>query len=335
MKKKRVNKKKFILRIFLLVIILIIVIVLFKLIFKKNDGEEEASLTLIVDNQNVTENLVNDIYIDSNKTLYISERDVKNIFDDNLYFEEESGKLITTSGTKVAAIDVSNNTYELNSATLLLSSLVINHDEEYYIPISDLTNVYNIEVNVTDNCAVISSLYKELITVKTTKKASLKEETSFFSTTIQKIDKEQEIIYLNDADKSGWIKVLTYEGNIGYLKEKSVSDKETKRTNMEEEDFSSNTADVNNAIKLATKSITTENLQNFSSRKKLIEETISNAISEEKYTVNIDLEKVEIDENLLERFIIELIPRLKEIGGSVVVTNNNILSSEFLNSSNM
>ena len=74
-----------------------------------------------------------------------------------------------------------------------------------------MTNIYNIEVFVSENSAIINSLYEELITVKTVKKASIKEKTSIFSKTTQKLEQNAEVIYIEDAEKRDWIKVLTYE----------------------------------------------------------------------------------------------------------------------------
>lgn len=77
-----------------------------------------------------------------------------------------------------------------------------------------MTSIYNIEAFTTENSAVISSLYEELITVKTSKKISLKEKASGFSKTVQKLDKETELIFLEEDKKDGWIKVLTYNRKV-------------------------------------------------------------------------------------------------------------------------
>lgn len=333
-RKKKVNKMKLVSRMLLLIIILIMIIFLLNVVLKKSDTNV-AEFTLILDNKDITESLQKSIYIDKDKKLYMAVEDIKNIFDKDIYFEEETGKLITTSGTNVGAIDVNNDTFELNSATLALAYGVIKYDTGYYIPISEVTNIYNIEVWTTENSAVISSLYKELTTVKTTKKVSLKKDTSFFSNTLQKLENEKELIFIENAEKAGWIKVLTHEGKIGYVKEKNVGSKENIRTNMSESDFSSKSADVNNAIELNKKVIISDNMKDFNSRKKTVEDIISNIISKEKYTVNINLKDVDLEEKLIERFIIELMPRLKEIGGSIVVTNNSILNSTFISENNL
>ncbi len=334
-KKKKVNKKKLISRLFLLILIIIIITFLIKIIFKPKE-EENIELTLIVDNKNITSSLLDNIYIDTAQKLYMSLEDIKNIFDPNLYFEEETGKVITISGTKVGAIEVNSNVFELNSATLLLSSQVIKYDEKYYIPISDITNVYNIEVFASKDTAIVLSLYKELITVKTIKKVSLKQETGLFAKTIKKIEEGQEVIYLGEADKEGWVKVLTYDGKEGYIKQNKLSDKEYKRMNMNEDYFMPSAADANNAIKITKKTIKNDSINNFSNRKTTISKMLEDCVSKSKYTINLDLKDIEVETNKLERLILELIPRLKEIGGAVMITNNNgILSNEFLNQNSL
>lgn len=122
-------------------------------------------------------------------------------------------------------------------------------------------------------------------------------------------------------------------GNIGYVKNKDISDKEIKRVNMQRMEFSSNEPDFDNAITLDNKTITREAIDNFSKRKEIIEKIINEAITKEKYTVVIDLENVDVEEKKLERFSIELMPRLREIGGCLYLTNNRILSDEFLSKS--
>lgn len=118
-KKRKVNKRKLYSRIFLLIIIIFLIIVLFNSFNKKET--KEFDINVIVANKNITANLLKEPYIDKDNVLYLSLEDVSEIFDKNIYYEEASKKIITTSGTKVAAIDTENNILELNSATLVLS----------------------------------------------------------------------------------------------------------------------------------------------------------------------------------------------------------------------
>lgn len=206
-KKKKVNKKKFLSRIFFLFILIILIIIVIKSIGKK--AVPKFDVTVIVNNEDIT-NLLNDTpYMNKDNILYLSINDVKKIFDPNIYYENK--KIITTSGTKVAAIDVSNNILELNSANLTLSVGVLDYGENPYIPVSEMSNVYNIEAFTTEKSTIITSLYEEFVTIKTMKKTSIKEKASGFSKTIKKVSDGTELIYIGDSEKKGWIKVLTFE----------------------------------------------------------------------------------------------------------------------------
>ena len=118
-KKKKVNKRKLYSRIFLLLVIVFLTISLIKGFSKKNIKEFEVNV--IVSLENVTGNLSKSPYINKDKVLYLSLEDISKLFDKNIYYEENSKKIITTYGTKVAAIGIEDNTLEVNSAKLNLS----------------------------------------------------------------------------------------------------------------------------------------------------------------------------------------------------------------------
>ena len=119
-------------------------------------------------------------------------------------------------------------------------------------------------------------------------------------------------------------------GEFGYVKNNKLQNKEYKRTKMNESDFTSNNMDSSKTIEINKKIIKTENMQDFTARKKVIEQIISDIISKERFTVSIDLKDVDVEEKYLERFVIELRPRLKEIGGRIIFLNNSVLNSNFL-----
>ncbi len=152
-KKKKLNKKKFFSRIILLFVIIALIVTLIKNLGKKEEQKWETSI--IVNQEDVTKDLSYEPYIDKDSTLYLSIKDIQKLLDKNIYYEEETNKIITTSGTKVAAIDVTNNELDLNTAKLSLSSGVLNYEKNFYLPVSEMTNIYNIEVFVSENAAVI------------------------------------------------------------------------------------------------------------------------------------------------------------------------------------
>lgn len=119
-KKKKINKKKFFSRIIFLFIIIALIVTVIKNLGKKEKAKWE--ITVIVNGENVTESLSDAPYIDKDNSLYLSLEDIQKLLDRNIYYEAESNKIITTAGTKVAAIDVGNNKLEINAAELMLPS---------------------------------------------------------------------------------------------------------------------------------------------------------------------------------------------------------------------
>ncbi len=332
-KKRKLNKKKFIKRIIQLIIIVVLIIILVKFLTPKENTVEQNKL--IVNNVDVTQSLASAIYFDGDNDIYLSVDDIKNIFDENLYCEESTNKIITTCRTKVGALDLSSNILEINTASIVLSKGILEYDSMKYIPLSELSSLYNIEISAKENMAIVNSLYNELITAKVTKNISLKEDTSSFSNTIEKIQKDDTIIFIENAEKKGWIKVLTYNGNFGYIKENNITEKTQVRANMDNTELTTKTADLENAIEINKKDVTAEKLSDFNKRKSLINNLVDKIISKEKFTINMNLKDVNIENEKLERFIIELLPRIREIGGVLVVTNNNILEQSFLTNNNI
>lgn len=124
-------------------------------------------------------------------------------------------------------------------------------------------------------------------------------------------------------------------GNFGYVKTKKLNEKEYKRTAMNDDDFTLNNADSSNVIEVGKNIIKNESIHDFTKRNETIEQIISDIISKEKFTVLINLKDVDVTPDKLERLIIELLPRLKEIGGNIILKNNTVLSEDFLERYNL
>lgn len=209
-KKIKINKRKLYSRLFILILLIAVIVFIIKGLTKKED--KKFDISIIMGNEDITNDLADEPYISNDGNLYLSVEDIRKVFDKTIYFEEDTKKIITTSETKVAAIDVENDTIELNTASRELSSEVLDYGKnKYYLPVSALTNIYNIEVFTKEKSAIICSLYDEFTTVKTSKKAKVKEKAGAFKKTLQKLDKDTEIIYLGQAEKKGYVKVMTYE----------------------------------------------------------------------------------------------------------------------------
>ncbi len=117
-KKKKINKKKLFSRIFLLIALILLIVIIVRSFGKKD--EKKSLITIILNNKDISEELLDEPYIDKDNVFYLSLEDIKRVFDSDVFYEESTNKIITTSGTKVCAIDVNSSVSELNSANIIL-----------------------------------------------------------------------------------------------------------------------------------------------------------------------------------------------------------------------
>lgn len=93
-KREAANKKGKIIKI----IVLIVVIILMALLvwFKAPDyyvKEVKGKTNLVINNNNVTSKMKDDVYIDNKGVIYLSINDVKNYFDKYINYDESSNRI--------------------------------------------------------------------------------------------------------------------------------------------------------------------------------------------------------------------------------------------------
>ena len=108
---------------------------------------------------------------------------------------------------------------QVNGSQLQLIDTAIRKDGTVFIPISELGNVYNIEINMINdtNIVTIDSLDRELIKADITKDLSVKYKARFLSKTVDKVKKGEKVIFVADV-KDGWTKVRTQDRNTWICK---------------------------------------------------------------------------------------------------------------------
>lgn len=188
---------------------------------------------VLINNNNVTLSLKSNMIINEDDVIYMSFKDIENFFDGDIYYDEDYNQIITTSETKVAAIKLDEKEMYVNSSKVSLYETVMEKEETYYIPISEMKDVYNIEIEYNENTKIITidSLDKEQKRGNSSKNASVKYMPTIFSKSIDKVQKGESVIVISEED--GWYKVRTNRGNIGYMK--NVTNIYNVRDNMEEE----------------------------------------------------------------------------------------------------
>ena len=230
--KKEKKKNNYIKNIIIICVIMAIAVFVLKI--APNYIVEPNDLNLVINYSNVSKNLKGKAFIDDNGVIYLSKEDIKNFYDEYIYYDEKYNQIITSSDTKIATMIVGQKEKTVNGKTSSMNGEVKEIDGKYYIPFSELEEVYNVKATYIkeSNTIVLDSLNRELEIANSKKKNKVKYKDSIFSKTIDEIDEGEEVyIVPSNSNKSetkinnGFIKVRTKEGKLGYIKEDSISDK--------------------------------------------------------------------------------------------------------------
>ena len=380
MTKNEIEKKKKIITRTLIIILAIIVLATIALI--ANDYiilDSNKTTNLIINNRNVTSNLKNEIMIKDNM-IYLSKQDIANFFDKYIYEEEETNQIITTYDKKIAEIGFEENTININGSDKTIRAHAEKENEIIYLPISEMTEVYGIEIEYLPDTKVVTmdSTDREQKKAILSSDVAVKSSTNFIAKTVDRVKKGDDVIVI--SSENGNSRIRTKNGKIGYVKSNKLTNEITVREDMEEEkqvigkinltwDYFSQYASApdrsgqtiegvnvvspsffyidedgdlrenvgeegenyiewahNNGYKVwpmlsnaeaATESldITSNIMNSYKKRKELIEDIVNVCVKYKIDGINVDFENMkQEDKDMYSRFIIELTPRLKEIG---------------------
>lgn len=295
-------------------------------------------VNLIIDEHNVTEDLKNMLYINENKTVYMSEEDVRELFDENIYYDQQYNQIITTSYTKVANIEIEEKQMNVNDSKVNMLDAIIKINDKIYLPISDMELVYNIKIKYIEetNRVVIENLNRGLIKATVTDNASIKFKQRSLSKDVGEVVKGEQVSCYYTTSR-GWRQIRTENGTVGYIKANKLDDEYIIRQDMEQKqkakkikiDLSENQfnyTDENGEVKLwqtiNLKSMSNdieEMLKDYKTRTQTIDVVMNLLGGNDIKGININFDGIE-DKEVCKRFAIELSPKLKEIGITTCVT---------------
>lgn len=370
------NKKK-IKKILIIIIAIILIGTIAYNISNNIIVDKNKSINLVINNKNVTSNLKKEIIIE-NDNIYISKQDLGNFFDKYIYEDTENNNIVTTYNNKIASINLEKNKININGSTKNTYAHAENKEETIYVPITELEDVYGIEIKYLPDSKVltIDSTSKEQKKGIITKNVSVKSSTKFISKTIDKVKKGSYVIVVSE-DK-GYTKIRTENGKVGYVKTNKVANTVVVREEMQETkqiegkvnmvwdyysevasapDRTGVTMDGVNVVSpaffhLNTSGELTENvgtqgqayidwahsngykvwpmvqnagngmlnvtsniMNDYNKRQKLINQIVNYCVKYKLDGINIDFENMKKeDKDMYSRFIIELTPRLKDMG---------------------
>ena len=384
-REKKNVKGNWIFKIIVVAIVLLAAIFVIKIAGNYKNNDIVGKVNLIINNSNVTADLKQDVFVDENGVIYIAKEDIENFFDNYIYYDEKYNQIITGSSTKIANMVVGENSATVNSAEVKLKSPVIEKENKYFIPFSELKSVYNVDIEYINNRVVVDSLDRKYQIATVAKDISIKSKPTSLSRTVDKIKAGDAVVISNRKDdlvKSGWKKIRTSNGSLGYVKEDNLGKINTIRDDMVEtskvegkvslaweyfSDYGSapersgamdgvnvvsptffrleqlgkgnvkenvGTAGINyinwahnNGLKvwamISNESMldtTSEIMNDYKLRNKLINNIVNLAVKYNLDGINIDFENMYMeDKAMFNRFLIELEPRLNEMGKVLTV----------------
>ena len=380
--KEKMKKENVIKRI--VIVLILLAIAVFVLIKAQNYLKEKTdeTINLVINNNNVTARLKHEVKI-KDGTIYLSMDDVENFFDKYIHIEKDTGEIVTTYETKMASLGLNSNKVTINGSVKKINAGAIQEDDVIYLPMSEMTDVYNMEIaNIEQNKIItIDSLNREQIKAYAKSNLSVKWKNEIFSKTVDKV-KKGDIVILISEDEKGWAKIRTENGEVGYVKANKLANHTTVReeltiepqisgkVNMFWEYFSQyvqapdrtgQTIEGVNAVSpsffyLDDDGTLKENVGNsgiayinwahsngykvwpmvsnsdisidetsallnsYEKRQALIESIVEKCVEYGLDGINIDFEEIyEKDKDKYSRFIIELEPRMKELGAVLSV----------------
>lgn len=289
MKRKNISKFAKRRRIALLGVIVFILIIIISIVSAKSDKHKVPEKVSLLLNNQLTE-LKKDMYVD-NDEIYMSKEDIVNLFDDTLYYNEAEKELITTYNTHIALLKVNEAFMVLNDSNVELKGCLTEKENTVYLPLSDMGIIYDVDVEYSSeyNRVILDSTKEEKKRSITLKKANVYEKASTFSKKIEKLNMSEYVMIL--GTEKNFKKVRTENGNIGYIKEKKISDAETIREKMIEKktefNYLSNISEKNyNSAKLSNdkQNIISPTYFTLDKEQKIIDKTNSKTDSFNKFT---------------------------------------------------
>lgn len=221
MKKQKLNRKKCVLT---FLVILAVVILIYTIVAKRDRNEE---IKVLFNNEFIQ--LSDEIIIDENENIYFSKDDVRNIFDDTIYYNDAEKELITTYNTHVALLKVDEKYALMNDENIELQGKLQEMKKEIYIPLKDMQVVYDIEVShsLKTNIIVIDSTLSKKVEAQLIGKTKVKSKKGILGKKLENLIIGDKVTILEESGK--YKKIKTNSGNIGYIKSKKLSDENVVR----------------------------------------------------------------------------------------------------------
>lgn len=342
--KLKIRKNSLLSKLILVIVLLIVVLVVFRYAgyFKREDN---SKLQVIIQT-NVNVELAHDVYIDDNDIIYFSEDDMKRYFDEDLYYEKNESNMrryFSASQNKILEITENANNMYVNGNFIKIKGKVMERNGVFYFPLSELTDVYNLEVDYLEdkNKLNIEKLSEAKVVSVVNRDTELKYKMTDISRTVRDLSQGETVTIIKEMNKK-WVKVKTSDYMVGYVKKSKLLDSEKERENLDIGNQYFNNFDVNNDIvitldgsmyeefekKISTYEGRSELCAQISD--KILQTIVESDLSNKNLGVKIESTNV-TDANNFYRFLEELKVYANSNGCYLIVTNNTGLDNNILN----
>ena len=224
------NSSKLIFNIFIVLVFLVLLGGVFYLSPNYIREDYDGKTKVLINNNNVTLKMKNDVYIDENNNVFLSLADVRNYFDKYIEYDKENGSIVTTSKINIAKMSTKDNKITINGQEEELNSSAIEKNETIYLPFSEISEkVYDVDLEyIKDtNTIIIDSLDRKQEVANTTKETKLKYKPQTLSGTLEKLDANEQVVYIEETNN--WAEVRSKDGTIGYIKKEDLGNVEVAR----------------------------------------------------------------------------------------------------------
>lgn len=228
--KNEKNSSKLIFNIFIVIVFLVLVGGVFYLSPNYIREDYDGKTKVLINNNNVTLKMKNDVYIDENNNVFLSLADVRNYFDKYIEYDKENGSIVTTSEINIAKMSTKDNKITINGQEEELNSSAIEKNETIYLPFSEISEkVYDVDLEyIKDtNTIIIDSLDRKQEVANTTKETKLKYKPQTLSGTLEKLEANEQVVYIEETNN--WAEVRSKDGTIGYIKKEDLGNVEVAR----------------------------------------------------------------------------------------------------------
>lgn len=224
------NSSKLILNIFIVIVFLVLVGGVFYLSPNYIREDYDGKTKVLINNNNVTLKMKNDVYIDENNNVFLSLADIRNYFDKYIEYDKENGDIVTTSEINIAKMSTKNNEITINGKEEELNSSAIEKNDTIYLPFSEISEkVYDVDLEYIQdtNTIIIDSLDRKQEVANTTKETKLKYKPQTLSGTLEKLEANEQVVYIEETNN--WVEVRSKDGTIGYIKKEDLGNVEVAR----------------------------------------------------------------------------------------------------------